>query len=123
MTRFVGVVLCTLCAASAAHAGVEIGGTVGAHTFSDSEKLGMTGGATATGLTNSTMFGIRFGVFVGAKIGIEAEGGLIPTEPRMIALFDVYTLAVRGSVVYNLRTEGTIVPFVLGGVGILRNVY
>ncbi len=123
MTRFVAC-LAVLGSAAAAHAGgVEVGGTVGIHVFSEDDKLGMVPPPSSTSLSNSALFGIRLGAFFTENIGIEAEGGLIPAEPRMVQLFDVYTLAIRAQVVYQFRAQTSFVPFVGVGAGVLDNVY
>src|SRR5437763_16601485 len=106
MSRFAAVIA-IVGSASVAHAGVEIGGTAGVHTFSDTEKLGMVDTPAATTLNNSAMFGLRIGVLVGDRIGIEGEAGVIPTESKM-PLFDGYAPAGRGTLVHQLRNRGAL---------------
>ena len=79
-------------------------------------------GPDANSLKNSALFGLRFGVYFGNAIGVEAEAGIIPTEPRQL-VFDVYSLAYRASLVYQFRAanaDNRIVPFVLAGGGALQ---
>jgi OOP family OmpA-OmpF porin len=78
----------------------------------------------ATSLKNSTLFGLRLGVYFGKKMGVEVEAGGIPTEPRTI-LFDLWMVAARGQFVYQLRTDNdanVLLPFVLAGAGMLQIV-
>lgn len=107
-----------------AEAGVEVGGTAGLHTFSEDSSLGVVEGAQATSLKNSALFGIRIGVYINNHIGVEIEGGAIPTEPRSV-LFDVWMVAARGQFVYQMRAEKpgkVLIPFALAGAGLLRIV-
>jgi OOP family OmpA-OmpF porin len=78
----------------------------------------------ATSLKNSTFFGLRLGVYFGKKLGVEVEGGGLPTEPRSI-LFDVWMVAARAQLVYQFRTEddqNKLVPFAMAGAGMLKIV-
>src|SRR4051812_757043 len=107
MKRFVAPALLALVAApSVAKANVEVGALAGLHTFSDTNALGVEerepNGPERDSLKNSALFGIRFGVFFGSTVGVELEGGLIPTEPRA-QVFDVYALAYRASLVVQAR--------------------
>jgi hypothetical protein len=114
---------------SVAHAGVEFGGLGGLHTFSEKSDLGVVkmGGEpvpAATSLKNSALFGFRLGYYITQKLGVEAEAGAIPTEPRSI-LFDVWMIAARAQVVYQLRSERpgkVLIPFALAGAGLTQIV-
>jgi len=110
---------------SAAHAGVEVGGTAGAHVFSDTNAVGVPD-ALDVGQANSAFFGVRLGVYFSTMLGVEVEGGLIPTESdNAIATFDIYDLLVRGHVIAQFRADNpanTIVPFVLAGGGLISVV-
>jgi OmpA-OmpF porin, OOP family len=129
--RCVAAVVITLAGtASLASANVEVGGVAGLHTFSKDSDLGVVtdgnGDASpqSTSLKNSTLFGFRVGVYFNPKMGVEIEGGAIPTEPRSI-LFDVWSVAARAQFVYQFRDEkeGNILrPFVAAGAGFIRIV-
>src|ERR1700685_818100 len=87
-------------AASVAHANIEVGGVAGLHVFSDTNGLGV-GTSTATTAAdsqkNSAFFGLRLGYYFNDKLGIEVEGGIIPTEPES-TVFDITDLVIRGQV-------------------------
>jgi OOP family OmpA-OmpF porin len=130
MRCLAAVVIASLTSASVASAGVELGGTAGLHTFSEDSDLGVVTGPddmpspNATSLKNSALFGIRLGVYFGTKLGVEVEGGAIPTEPRSV-LFDIWMIAARGQVIYQLRAEkqgNVLIPFALAGAGLLQIV-
>ena len=123
MKRVAACVLALVAAPSLASAEVEVGGIAGLHVFSKSSDLGVPDGAMAEdieSLKNSALFGLRLGVyFAQDTIGVEAEAGVIPTEPRKL-VFDVYSLAYRGSLVYQLRAKdptNRILPFLIAGAG------
>jgi outer membrane protein OmpA-like peptidoglycan-associated protein len=109
---------------SVARANVEIGGTAGLHVFNEDNKLGVVPGATQQGQKNSSLFGIRIGAYFTNAIGVEVEGGLIPTEPREM-VFDVYDIVARAQLVYQVRSasnKAQLIPFVDAGGGIIRVV-
>ncbi|HVK84954.1 MAG TPA: OmpA family protein, partial [Kofleriaceae bacterium] len=112
---------------SVAGANVEVGGIAGLHAFSNTSGLGVgedLDPAMENSLANSALFGARLGVFFTDALGVEAEGGLIPTEPRRL-VFDVYAVAFRGNLVYQFRAaepNNKIIPFVLAGAGLLKVV-
>ncbi|MGE0397104.1 MAG: OmpA family protein [Kofleriaceae bacterium] len=123
MKRVAASVLALVAAPSLALAEVEVGGLAGLHVFSKEGDLGVPDNAAPEdreSLKNSAIFGLRLGVyFANDSIGVEAEAGVIPTEPRML-VFDVYSLAYRGSLVYQLRAAdptNRILPFVIAGAG------
>jgi len=130
MNRFatlaLAVSLVGLTVPSVSHAEVEVGGTAGLHIFNQESGHGFADfpdadANDANSLSNSALFGLRFGVYFG-MIGVELEGGVIPTEPRDL-VFDVYSLAARGSLVAQFRTknpDNRILPFVLAGAGALK---
>ena len=121
MNRFAALLMALVAVPSIAAAEVEVGGIAGLHVFSETNGLGVPDEADANSLKNSALFGVRLGVYFGA-IGVEAEGGLIPTEPRQL-VFDVYNLAYRGSIAYQLRhndPKAKILPFFLAGAGQIR---
>ena len=129
MTRFVAALVGTLVlGTTAAHAGVEIGGFAGLHVFSNTNGLGVPDASAnpmraATSQKNSAIFAGRLGVFFGDRIGVEVEGGLIPTEPSS-TVFDVDDLVVRAQLVYKLvPADKPFVPFALVGGGFMHVVY
>ena len=130
MRCLVAVVIAVVGTASVAHAGVEVGGVAGLHTFSEKSDLGVVRDGNgdpvpaATSLKNSALFGARLGVYFGKNLGVELEGGVIPTEPRSL-LFDVWMVAARAQVVYQLRTEkqgNVLMPFFAAGAGLIQIV-
>jgi len=128
MNRFAALALAIslVGAPSLARAEVEVGGTAGLHMFSKTSGLGIedvpeADADMANSLKNSALFGVRLGVYFG-MFGVEAEGGMIPTEPRDL-VFDVYTAAFRANLVAQFRTkvpDAKIIPFVLAGAGAIK---
>ncbi len=105
---------------SVANAGVEIGGTAGIHVFSDSNELGAPDSPDAVTIRNSVLFGVRLGVMFNDLIGVEAEGGVIPSESRK-QIFNVWSAVARAHVILQFRASDPsnhVLPFVLGGAGI-----
>jgi len=108
---------------TSAHANVEIGITAGLHQFSHENELGVpdrTGSFEPTSLRNSVLFGLRAGFYINTMLGIELEGGLIPTETRGNPTFDVWTAAYRAHLLVQFRAENPdnkFIPFVLVGGG------
>jgi OOP family OmpA-OmpF porin len=127
MKRFAAVVFALTCMTSVAGANVEVGGIAGLHAFSNDSGLGVGENLAPNmenSLASSALFGVRLGAYFGNALGVEAEAGVIPTEPRK-NLFDVFAGALRGNVVYQFRAanpKNKIVPFVLAGAGILKIV-
>jgi OOP family OmpA-OmpF porin len=132
MNRFAALVLSLafVGAPTIASAEVEFGGLAGLHTFSTNSGLGTEDVAAGdadmvNSLRNSALFGFRLGVYFGHFIGVEAEGGVIPSETRKQPLFDVNTAAFRGNLVAHFRAgsaDNKVIPFVLAGAGILKIV-
>ncbi len=125
MNRFAALALTllapTLATTSVASAEVEVSGIAGLHVFSETNGLGVPDEDDANSLKNSALFGFRIGAYFG-HLGVEAEAGVIPTEPRKL-VFDVYSLAYRGNVVYQFRDElasNKVIPFALAGAGQIR---
>jgi outer membrane protein OmpA-like peptidoglycan-associated protein len=101
-------------------AGVEIGGTAGIHVFSEDNELGAPDAPDAVTIRNSALFGLRVGVVFADLIGIELEGGYIPSESRT-QVFDVHTLVGRAQLLLQFRAAdpaNKFVPFILGGAGV-----
>src|SRR4051812_29059729 len=89
-------------ASRAADANVEIGGTAGAHMFSDTNALGVNNHPNADSEKNSALFGLRLGFYFNDLIGIEVEAGVIPSEPRSM-VFDIWNATYRGQLVAQFR--------------------
>jgi OmpA-OmpF porin, OOP family len=123
MFRVAVALLALVTTTAVARANVEVGGSAGVHLFSDKNGLGVPDGSTDS-QKNSSLFSVRLGVFFTPAIGVEAEGGLLPTEPKS-TVFDVFDLVVRAQLVYQFRTgtEHALIPFVLAGGGIMKVVY
>jgi outer membrane protein OmpA-like peptidoglycan-associated protein/outer membrane protein W len=104
---------------SVASAGVEIGGTAGIHIFSTKNELGTPDSPTAITIRNSALFGLRLGYMFGNLIGVEVEGGVIPSESRS-KIVDVWTAVYRAQVILQFRAsnpDNKLVPFIVGGAG------
>jgi outer membrane protein W len=101
-----------------ASANVEIGGTAGIHVFSKNNELGVADAANADSIRNSSLFGLRLGVFFGPYVGVEGEFGVIPSESRN-SVFDVWTITYRGHLVAQFHAEepNRLIPFILVGGG------
>ncbi|MEJ7596800.1 MAG: outer membrane beta-barrel protein [Kofleriaceae bacterium] len=119
--RAVVAAMVTLALAGLARAEVEVGGVVGVHTFSDEGKLGVVDETDPESLRNSSLFAGRVGVMFGL-LGIEAELGVIPTEPRGL-LFDVTALTYRAHLVAQyLQLDDKLIPFAFIGAGVIQTV-
>jgi OOP family OmpA-OmpF porin len=127
MTRLAAVLLTTLVlGTTAAHAGVEIGGFAGLHIFSSTNGLGVPDASVnpmraMESQKSSAIFALRLGVFFNEHVGIEVEGGVIPTEPATGAVFDILDVVGRAHVVYRfLAPEKGFNAFALVGGGFMH---
>ncbi|MES1157543.1 MAG: outer membrane beta-barrel protein, partial [Haliangium ochraceum] len=123
MKRITLSVVALLATSTVASVNVEIGGIAGFHMFSEDSALGATGQMPTTE-KNSAFFGVRLGYYLNPHLGIEVEGGVIPTEPRSMT-FDVWDVTYRARVVYQLApqlSDKALIPFVEAGGGILQVV-
>jgi OOP family OmpA-OmpF porin len=114
----------TIATTSVAQANVEIGGTAGVHTFSETNELGVNDVANAPSERNSALFGVRLGVFFGDMIGVEGEFGVVPSESRRL-VFDVWNITYRAHIVAQFRAKDDnvkLVPFVLFGASAMQIV-
>ena len=109
-----------------AYANVEVGGVAGVHVFRDNDKLGVVDEADPTRQSNSALFALRLGVFFGASLGVELEGGVIPTEgTNDDTVFSTTDITARAHLAYQFRAAeatNTMIPFITAGGGILRIV-
>ncbi|MCW5804649.1 MAG: OmpA family protein [Deltaproteobacteria bacterium] len=128
MTRLVRTALAaaviTTATTAPAHADVELGLFTGAHIFSHNGALGTTDITAPQSLRNSVVAGLRLGVMFTPMLGVEAEGGIIPTEPRNL-VFSVYGATFRGQLIAQFRggnPDSKILPFVLAGAGVTNIV-
>jgi len=124
MNRYAVALVAVMGLASRAQAGIEIGGVAGVHIFADDTALGTKKNDTLKH-ANSALFAIRIGVGIGKMLGVEVEGGLIPTESSGTnTTFDIYDAVARAQVIANFRNDGNhkLVPFVLAGGGIIKIV-
>ena len=72
---------------------------------------------------NSAIFAARLGVFFSDRLGVEIEGGVIPTEPST-TVFDVIDIVARAQLVYKfVPPEKPFVPFVVIGGGFMHVAY
>ena len=102
-----------------AQANVEVGVTAGLHTFSINNEIGVADTVGATSPRNTAIFGLRLGFMLNDMIGIEAEGGVLPTEDRNL-VYDLWLATARGHVIAQFRgadPANSLLPFVLAGAG------
>ncbi len=114
-----GVAALAAMTASPAHAGVEVGATAGLHVFSINNELGVPDEVKATSLRNSALFGVRLGFMFTDMLGVEVEGGIIPSEDRNL-VYDVFVGTLRGHVIAQFRAAdptNKMLPFVVVGAG------
>jgi OOP family OmpA-OmpF porin len=125
MKRIALAFIAVVAGTTSAHANVEIGGIAGLHIFSEENALG-TKSNDVYHQANSAFFGMRFGMTFGQMLGVELEGGLIPTESAGgIVTFDIYDAVVRANVIAQFRTSeasNVLIPFVTAGGGAMRVV-
>jgi OOP family OmpA-OmpF porin len=127
MHRFIATALAAsgiAATATVAHANVEIGGTAGVHTFSNTNELGVFDMPNAPSERDSALFGIRLGVFFNDMFGVEGELGVVPSESRAF-VFDVTNLVYRAHLVAQFRAaqpENKLIPFVFFGGGAMSVV-
>lgn len=104
-------------------ANVEIGGTAGIHIFSETNALGRDTNETYHQV-NSAFFGLRLGVTFGDMLGLELEGGTIPTESGGgTVTFDIFNVVGRANLIAQFRTadaSNIVIPFVVVGAGAMR---
>src|SRR4051812_20161148 len=104
---------------SLATAGVEIGGTAGAHFFNNDNELGVKDTPNAPSLKNSLLLGLRVGVYFADVIGVEGELAVLPTTVRDFD-YTVTSLTYRAHLIAQFRArdpENHFIPFVLAGGG------
>ncbi len=107
-----------------AQANVEVGVTAGLHTFSINNELGVADTVGATSPRNTAIFGLRLGLTFTDMIGVEVEGGVLPTEDRNL-VYDLWIATVRGHVIAQFRADNPdnkLVPFAVLGAGALMSV-
>ena len=111
--------------AATARAGVEIGGIAGLHVFSSTNGLGVPDASVNPARAqesqkNSSLFALRLGFFFNEHVGVEVEGGIIPTEPSS-TVFDVIDVVGRAQVVYRfLPANRGLNAFALVGGGFMH---
>ncbi len=128
MKSLTAAILGVMGTATVVHANVEVGGIAGVHVFRDNDKLGIgkTDDPAAASQNNSALFALRLGVFFGNSLGVELEGGVIPTEASTPdVVFSVTDVTVRAHLAYQFRaasSENTMIPFFVLGAGAIRVV-
>ncbi len=108
--------------ATPASANVEFGVTAGPHMFSPNNELGVADEPDADALRNSVLFGIRLGITFTDVIGVELEGGVIPTEGQPM-VFDVWAITARAHLIMQFRAANPanqLIPFIVFGGGIMN---
>jgi OOP family OmpA-OmpF porin len=103
------------------HLGLELGGFVGAHIFSDDNELGVLDN-DPNGRTpkNSVAFGMRLGWNFNKWFGVEGELALMPTKVREYDA-DLLVLGWRAHAIVNLIPDSPIRPFLSAGGGALTS--
>jgi len=98
---------------------IEIGVHGGIHGFSDENELGVFDMEGVASQKNAPLVGLRLGLIFKDLIGIEVEGGIVPTGVREMDDFSVTNLTYRGHLIaqYSKIGSGKVVPFIVGGVG------
>ncbi len=108
------VILCFPALASA-DPRIEVGGILGAHSFSHTTELGSTDDSAQPGPSSSSLFGARAAYVVIPRIAIEGELAIIPTKDDVLGhAAMVYGLGAH--VRFDLLT-GKLRPFVVAGFG------
>ncbi|MCB9565008.1 MAG: OmpA family protein [Kofleriaceae bacterium] len=105
--------------ASPAEANVEVGVTAGPHQFSENNELGVADRADATSLRNSVFFGVRIGYMLSDMLGVEVEGGVIPSEGRDL-VFDAWVASARLHLIAQFGADDPakkLIPFAVLGAG------
>lgn len=100
---------------AAAEPRLELGGSLGGHSFSKTSELGANDDTTDPGPDSSELVGVRAAYVVLPRVAVEGELNLIPTKDDVLGdRVMVYGLGVHARV--DLLT-GKIRPFVVAGVG------
>jgi OOP family OmpA-OmpF porin len=102
-----------------AEANVEVGVTAGLHTFSSDNELGVPDVDDATSPRNTALFALRIGYMINDMLGVEVEGGVLPTEDRNL-VYDLWVATARAHVIAQFRAanpDNKLVPFALVGAG------
>ena len=125
MKSLAAAVLGVLGATTVAQANVEVGGIAGFHIFREDDRLGQgKDPMTPAKQANSSVFAMRLGVFFGDMIGVEAEGGIIPTEGVTADVrFSTTNILARAHLAAQFRAANptnSMIPFVVIGGGIFR---
>ncbi len=124
MKSLTAAVLGVMGATAVVHANVEVGGIAGVHVFRENDKLGVVDKANPGSQSNSALFAFRLGVFFGNSLGVELEGGVIPTEGTTdVLVFSVTDITARAHLAYQFRaanSENTMIPFLVAGGGAIR---
>ena len=125
MKSLAAAVLAVMGATTVARANVEVGGIAGFHIFREDDKLGQgKDPMTPAYQSNSSLFGVRLGVFFSTKLGVEVEGGLIPTEGNTSDIvFGTTNITGRAHLVFQGRAAdptNQLLPFVMVGGGLFR---
>lgn len=117
--RTLALVLAPLLVPGLAHAErrIELGVATGGHRFAADVELGVDDRMDEPGPASSVLLGLRVGLALGRRVGVEGEAALIPTEDDVVG-DPVTAVAVRVHGVAYLLT-GKVRPFVLAGVGTL----
>ncbi len=129
MNRYAALVMAMVCVSADAGANVEFGGVLGLHVFNEKNGIGESLEGPVS-LSNSTLFGLRLGVYFGAMLGVEAEGGVIPGETRegdagTTPLVATTGLMYRGHAIAQFRAANPankMIPFVVAGGGVFQLV-
>ena len=100
-----------------AERGLELGGFLGGHIFSDNNELGVADISTADSISNSLAVGARLGYALLWLASVEAELVLIPSDAR-VGTASVNTLGWRlHGLVHLAKQDAKIRPFLLAGFG------
>lgn len=99
---------------------LDVGLFGGYHIFGTENILGSEKGDTVGTIDDGPIFGLRVGYVVVSRIGVEAEGGMFLSNPRVQFDQDVIGFHARGNVTLRITPDdlgGDL--FLLGGAGIM----
>ncbi|HEU0034241.1 MAG TPA: OmpA family protein [Kofleriaceae bacterium] len=94
---------------------LEIGGTLGGHTFSTQTELGVDDLMDEPGPNSAGLLGLRGGYQINRRLAAEAELVWIPTDDDVLG-DEVTVWGLRAHARFDLLT-GKLRPFVVAGVG------
>ncbi len=96
---------------------LTLGAFGGAHITSDKNELGVADGSGGATLDNSVMGGLRAAYFILPRLGIELEGGILPTKARDTDVDYLAFVWRAHALVHLFEADRSTRPFALLGFG------